>query len=1268
MIGLPTETDADVDGLVDLAHEILAIGRRAARGRRAEVTLSASSFVPKPVTPFQWLGMDRTRKPPPQAGADRRARPAGGAIQASRVRRRASSKGCSRAAIGGSAASIERAWRAGARFDGWGENFDLGVWQGGVPRGGDRSGDDTPTATGRPTARLPWDVVDSRVNKKWLALELERALAEGTLVDLRADRLPRCAPFAKECVKGVVAATTGRPLDPALPILATPAAAGPGAPSRGADAPPRCPRTTALAARADDRGLPRHRYRVRFAKSGRLRFLGHLDLARTLLRALRRARIPLVYSQGFNPKPRVRSVRPCRWGSSRRGSTSTSRPLRRSTRTRAREAVNAALPDGDPGPRASGDRPRRSRAGRGDPGGPLPGGRGPDVETHEAVAGFLSRGSVVVRREKKGKVSTFDLAREVLEVEPAADGRVDSHPRTRRRGCQREAGRGPARDLRRRGRRHETDAGGSAGGARRTSGRPDARGGGKSPWHSNCCLAGRPDDSGPRSARTAPSWSSASRTSAPRCGLGPDRQGARLEGRAGDPIGVPRRGPGSRRVPPRRRPGPAWGDPGGRRGVTTSRPRSPGEADGDDGRIGAVVRRARVAPTRCGAPIEQRVTAGRDIVVQVAREAIGTKGARVTGLRDAPRALSRLHSALALPWRVPADRRSRRARAPAGDSRGASERRRRVHRADGGAGTREGGLRGRRRDAHPDLARDPGSRRDDAGPRHAARRRVSPAAHAAGRAARRSRSDRVRRRGDLRAGPRLGSLRSTRCSPSRLSLHPRAGRLFEAEGVDAELDRALRPRVWLKSGGTIVIEPTEALVSIDVNTGKFVGSRRPEETVLKTNLEAAEEIARQLRLRDLGGIIVIDFIDMDQAESRRQVLAALESALQRDRARTNVVGLSELGLVQLTRKRTRAGFAAHVSRLCPTCHGHGRVKSPETLAGEALAEVRRLSEVFADGCAHRARAPGRGARVAVGAARRRSVDRRGRRDSAARRGRPRRAARQLRRRGDLKCPKWREASAGAPPRQSLAAPSRRPLGPPPLVVTRCREGGNGRRGAVGAGGDHRDESAGGEGSVPRERILGMHLDLDLHRRAEGRVEPSAQDENLPHPHRGAEIDRVEGGGHDPGAGVAHRHDRRALVDEREDAASEDVAARVGVLGKDDLGHLADRLCGGALGAHRVLSSKRKGGPDGPPLPEVSDGSKATSRSRRVRPAWLRRPWRSLRPSPSSRNPSPRHLRRSRHQRTAWPRRPPPAPSFFATMAPPFAQPPFDGVGHSRRRR
>ena len=177
---------------------------------------------------------------------------------------------------------------------------------------------------------------------------------------------------------------------------------------------------------------------------------------------------------------------------------------------------------------------------------------------------------------------------------------------------------------------------------------------------------------------------------------------------------------------------------------------------------------------------------------------------------------------------------------------------------------------------------------------------------------------------------------------ARVRLHPGPAPLFESHGLDEDVARALRPRVWLRSGGTVVIEPTEALVAIDVNTGKFVGRGQLEDTVLQTNLEAAEEIARQLRLRDLGGIVVVDFIDMEQPESKRRVLEALETALARDRARTKIVGLSELGLVQLTRKRTRRGIAAALTRSCPACAGLGRIKNAPTIASEALFEIRRL--------------------------------------------------------------------------------------------------------------------------------------------------------------------------------------------------------------------------------------------------------------------------------------------------------------------------------------
>ncbi len=184
---------------------------------------------------------------------------------------------------------------------------------------------------------------------------------------------------------------------------------------------------------------------------------------------------------------------------------------------------------------------------------------------------------------------------------------------------------------------------------------------------------------------------------------------------------------------------------------------------------------------------------------------------------------------------------------------------------------------------------------------------------------------------------------------ARVQCHAGPPSLFDATGVSVDLEKALRPRVWLNSGGTIVIEQTEALVSIDVNTGKFVGARRPDETVLKTNLEAADEIAHQLRLRDLGGIIVVDFIDMDRVEHKHLVIAALEKALQRDRSRTKIVGLSELGLLQLTRKRTRLGIGAALTRECVSCSGTGRTKTVQTVAHDALSEVQRVAASFSSG-------------------------------------------------------------------------------------------------------------------------------------------------------------------------------------------------------------------------------------------------------------------------------------------------------------------------------
>jgi len=149
--------------------------------------------------------------------------------------------------------------------------------------------------------------------------------------------------------------------------------------------------------------------------------------------------------------------------------------------------------------------------------------------------------------------------------------------------------------------------------------------------------------------------------------------------------------------------------------------------------------------------------------------------------------------------------------------------------------------------------------------------------------------------------------------------------IFERFHVHEQLHKALDRKVWLQSGGSLIIERTEALTVIDVNTGKNVGTSNLEETVYRNNLEAAEEIARQLRLRDIGGIIVIDFIDMESERNRADVMRAFRDALARDKTRTQAFDISELGLVQMTRKRISEGLVEAFSSTCPTCNGRGIV-------------------------------------------------------------------------------------------------------------------------------------------------------------------------------------------------------------------------------------------------------------------------------------------------------------------------------------------------------
>jgi radical SAM family uncharacterized protein/radical SAM-linked protein len=417
MIGLPTETDADIDGLVDLAHEILKTGRKVARGRRVEITLSASSFVPKAETPFQWLGMDRRENL--YRKQDRIA---------ARVRRgvRFKHHECETSFLEAVFSRgdrrlcgvLEQAWRRGARFDGWSEHFRMDAWTEAF-RTEDVDPEPYAHADWDPGARLPWDVVDSLINRKWLSIELERSLKAGTLAACGPADCHGCAPFARDCVEGLLVETTGRPLVRELPVLSTPAAPGPGAAAGAAQA-PELP-SGRPEAEAPVEAVPRYRYRARFSKVGRIRFLGHLDLMRTLLRALRRARVPLVYSKGFNPKPKVALGPALSVGIASEGEYLDLETSRRLDPEIEIARINAALPQGlgfialreighgEPALSEAVSAARyRLRVPAGLPAGPV-------VQT------FKSRGEVSISRERKGKLRTFRLDREILELEAETD-------------------------------------------------------------------------------------------------------------------------------------------------------------------------------------------------------------------------------------------------------------------------------------------------------------------------------------------------------------------------------------------------------------------------------------------------------------------------------------------------------------------------------------------------------------------------------------------------------------------------------------------------------------------------------------------------------------------------------------------------------------------------------------------------------------------------------------------------------------------------------
>ncbi len=183
----------------------------------------------------------------------------------------------------------------------------------------------------------------------------------------------------------------------------------------------------------------------------------------------------------------------------------------------------------------------------------------------------------------------------------------------------------------------------------------------------------------------------------------------------------------------------------------------------------------------------------------------------------------------------------------------------------------------------------------------------------------------------------------------KLEYYPGERPIFDIYGIDDEIQKALGRKVQLKSGGYLIIDQTEAMTTIDVNTGAYVGHRNLEETIFKTNLEAAQAIVRQLRLRNLGGIIIVDFIDMQQEEHKRQVLRALEKHIERDHANCHISEISSLGLVQMTRKRTRESLEHVLCEACPTCGGRGSIKTAETVCYEIFREIMREARQFEAG-------------------------------------------------------------------------------------------------------------------------------------------------------------------------------------------------------------------------------------------------------------------------------------------------------------------------------
>ena len=351
-------------------------------------------------------------------------------------------------------------------------------------------------------------------------------------------------------------------------------------------------------------------------------------------------------------------------------------------------------------------------------------------------------------------------------------------------------------------------------------------------------------------------------------------------------------------------------------------------------------RRQQRRPQRSRLPIEQQLRRGQEIIVQIAKEPMGTKGARLTSSISLPGrylVYTPTSNHLGVSRRIASAEERARLRAAVNESRP----------SQGGFIVRTACEGLSRRDIQRDIAFltktwDTIQKKSEKGP---------PASmlysdlDVALRTVRDLFSSEVERLwcDDANTYSRIVQFIQTYMPRlrARAMLHQGSEPIFDKFNIEPQIERALERKVWLKSGGYLVFDQAEALTAIDVNTGRFVGKRSQDETVLKTNLEAVEEVVKQLRLRNIGGIIIVDFIDMSREADRKKVSEALAVALKRDKARTSALKISELGLVQMTRKRTRESLEASLTEQCPRCQGRRVVKSIATVAAEVIRGIRR---------------------------------------------------------------------------------------------------------------------------------------------------------------------------------------------------------------------------------------------------------------------------------------------------------------------------------------